>query len=73
MTFLSRLYARWFPDPHMKRGPNKVPPDEERCTSPTDKGDRCKFRRAAGERCSIHQKIYEKTNEEAVTRILEGQ
>ena len=57
MTFLARLREWWSPKP---RRVNKVPPDEERCTSPTDKGDRCKFRRAEGERCSIHQKIWEK-------------
>ena len=63
MTFLSRLrrfrlFRTWF---HSKPSRvNKVPPDEERCIAFT-KRDRCKFRRAEGkERCSIHQKMYEK-------------
>ena len=62
MTLLSRFRALWgvnwwSPKP---RRVNKVPPDEERCIAFT-KHDRCKFRRAEGkERCSIHQKMYEK-------------
>ena len=60
MTFLSRLREWWSPKP---RRVNKVPPDEERCVAFT-KRDRCKFRRAAGkERCSIHQKMWEREKE----------
>ena len=63
MNWIEKLfsYFRFQGPPPTPRRVNKIPPDEERCTSPTDKGDRCKFRRAAGkERCSIHQKMYDK-------------
>ena len=57
MNFLSRLFPKWFAKP---RRVNKVPPDEERCIAFT-KHDRCKFRRPEGkERCSIHQKKFER-------------
>jgi len=69
MTLLSRFRALWgvnwwSPKP---RRVNKVPPDEERCIAFTKRArtyfDRCKFRRKEGERCSIHQKMWEREKE----------
>jgi len=70
MNWIGKLfsYFRFQEPPPKPRRVNTIPPDEERCISTIGTGrpapnpaPRCKFHRAEGqERCSIHQKIWEK-------------
>lgn len=67
MNWMEKLfsYFRFQEPPPKPRRVNKTPPDEERCIAWV-KHDHCKFRRAPGmDRCSIHQKIYDKNTEKA--------
>ena len=59
MKYVESWDASIHPPPKPRRT-NKIPPDEERCEGITEKKVRCKFRRAEGERCSIHRKIWER-------------
>jgi hypothetical protein len=70
MNWIEKLFSYFrFQDPPPKpRRVNAIPPDGERCMAFTSRKDadriydRCKFRRAPGmDRCSIHQKIYDRS------------
>ena len=66
--YVRGFIAHNYPPPKPRRV-NTIPPDEERCISTIGTGrpapnpaPRCKFRRAPGmDRCSIHQKIYDRS------------
>jgi hypothetical protein len=65
--FIAHNYPPPKPRPPKPRRTNTIPPDEERCISTIGTGrpapnpaPRCKFRRAEGERCPIHRKIWER-------------
>ena len=64
MNWIEKLfsYFRFQESPPKPSRVNTTPPDGERCEGITEKKDRCKFRRAPGmDRCSIHQKIYDRS------------